>query len=96
MNHLEIIKNILNLFNAHSGEELSSVHADQSRNPLTECPPRPTVPPSPPNPSIKAFLKEVMMEQQLDGVTPPFEAIWISAPSTVTPFYKGIYRRSPS
>ena len=52
-----------NLINAQVGEELSSVHADQSQNSLTEPPLRPTVPPSPPVPHNEAPLEEAMKEE---------------------------------
>jgi hypothetical protein len=74
-----------NLINAQVGEELSSVHADQSQNFLTEPPLRPTVPPSPPDPHNEAPLEEAMKEEWSDGEKCFFEAIWISSPSTITP-----------
>ena len=74
-----------NLINAQVGEELSSVHANQSKNSLTEPPLRPTAPPSPPDPHNKAPLEEVMKEDWLDGEKHFSEAIWISSPSTITP-----------
>ena len=55
-----------NLINAQVGEELSSVHAGQSQNSLTEPSLRPTVPPSPPDPCNEAPLEEAMKEEWSD------------------------------
>ena len=74
-----------NLINAQVGEELSSVHADQFQNSLTEPPLRPMVPPSPPDPRNETPLEDATKEDWLDGEKHFSEAIWISSPSTITP-----------
>ena len=72
-------KNTSNPLNAQVGEELSSVHADQTQNSLTEPPLRPTVPPCPPDPRNEAPLEEAMEDEWLDGEKCFSEAIWISS-----------------
>jgi hypothetical protein len=78
-------KNTSNLFDAQLGEETSSVHTDQSRDPLIEPSLRPTVPPSLPDPPNKAILEEVIEEELVDRVRRLSEVIWISSPSTIIP-----------
>jgi hypothetical protein len=77
--------NTLNFFDAQLGKELSSVHADQSRNLLTEPSLRPMECFSPPNPPNEALLKEAMKEEWSDGVRYFFEAIWSSSPYMIIP-----------
>ena len=79
-------RNTSNLIDAHSGKEPSSVHTDQYRDLLIEPSLRPTVPPSPPDPHNEAPLEEAMNEDWSDGEKSFSEAIWISSPSTITPF----------
>ena len=72
-------RNTLNLIDAQSGKEPSSVHTDQSRALLTEPSLRSTVPPSPPDARNEAPLEEAMKDEWLDGEKCFSEAIWISS-----------------
>ena len=78
-------RNTLNLIDAHSGKEPTSVHTDQSRDLLIEPSLRPSVPPSPPDPCNEAPLEEAMKEEWSDGKKCFSEAIRISSPSMITP-----------
>ena len=78
-------RNTLNLIDAHSGKEPTSVHTDQSRDLLTEPSLRPTACPSPLDSRNEAPLEEAMKEDWSDGKKCFSEAIWISSPSTITP-----------
>jgi len=60
-------RNTLNLIDAQLGKEPFSVHADQSRDLLTEPSFRPTVPCSPPDPRKEASLEEAMREEWSNG-----------------------------
>ena len=60
-------RNTLNLIDAQLGKEPFSVHADQSRDLLTEPSFRPTVPSSPPDPRKEASLEEAMREEWSNG-----------------------------
>jgi hypothetical protein len=82
-------RNTLNLFDAQLGEEPSSVHTNQFRNPLTEPSLRPTVPTSPPDPPNKEILKEAI-EKLFQSVLDQFTIYDHSL------LYKGKYCRSPS
>ena len=72
-------RNTSNLIDAQSGKEPLFVHADRSRDLLTEPSLRPTVPPFPPDPRNEAPLEEAMKDEWLDGEKCFSEAIWISS-----------------
>ena len=79
-------RNTLNLIDAHSGKEPSSVHTDQSRDLLTEPSLRPTVPPSPPDLRNETSIAEAMKEEWSDREKCFSKEIWISSPSMITPY----------